>query len=46
MLFESDVPEQSALRVVAETHRHTLAETAAGDHRVVFRKDEIFNRRR
>lgn len=45
MLSEPHVPQQSALRVVAQAHRHSAAQTAAGDHRVVLREDQVFDRR-
>lgn len=46
MLSQPHVPEQSALRVVAQAHRHTPAQTAAGDHGVLLREDQVSDRRR
>lgn len=36
MLFEPYVSQQSALCVVTKANRHTVAQTAAGDYRIVF----------
>lgn len=45
MLSEPHVPQQPTLRVVTQAHRHTVAQTAARDHRVVFREDQVSDRR-